>query len=198
MKNKIVCLFAAALFAVSSANAAISLVIDADANQFWFNGSATGTLGTDEMNGDTFSELYWKDVEGTTSGYEVYAPGLSSAFTLTSSANPQDSYIYVYKESSYGLTFSMMWDSELSDGSVTITADNTVKFDYSTTFESWWDSTYESIFEGYVGSTLTLSNGNDFGNIAVVSSSAVPEPATYAGLAGLGALGLVLLRRRRK
>jgi hypothetical protein len=41
-------------------------------------------------------------------------------------------------------------------------------------------------------------NGNGtLGTWQVVGAAAIPEPSTYAALAGLAALGLVILRRRR-
>jgi hypothetical protein len=45
------------------------------------------------------------------------------------------------------------------------------------------------------------NNGNGFGGdeslISGTISSAIPEPSTYAALAGLAALGWVMLRKRR-
>lgn len=46
---------------------------------------------------------------------------------------------------------------------------------------------------GIQGGTSTI----DFDNFSVTSLAAVPEPATYALLGGLAALGLVVARRRR-
>jgi hypothetical protein len=47
-----------------------------------------------------------------------------------------------------------------------------------------------------VGFEGTGGNGS-IGVFGVTSTSAIPEPSTYAALAGVGALGLALLRRRR-
>lgn len=51
-------------------------------------------------------------------------------------------------------------------------------------------------FEASVsGNSLTLTDS--FGPSVLTSVSAIPEPSTYAALAGLGALGLAFWRRRR-
>lgn len=51
-------------------------------------------------------------------------------------------------------------------------------------------------FEASVsGNTLTLTDS--FGPSTLTSVSAIPEPSTYAALAGLGALGLAVWRRRQ-
>ena len=47
-----------------------------------------------------------------------------------------------------------------------------------------------------VGFEGTGGNGS-IGVFEVTSTSAIPEPSTYAALAGLGVLGLALSRRRR-
>jgi hypothetical protein len=46
----------------------------------------------------------------------------------------------------------------------------------------------------------TNGNGSDWAidNISVTGFSAIPEPTTFASLAGLGAIGMVALRRRRR
>jgi hypothetical protein len=69
----------------------------------------------------------------------------------------------------------------------------------------------EAIFDlsGYPGFTSLFPALNATGNVGiwnangtlgtwqVVGAAAIPEPSTYAALAGLGALGLAMLRRRR-
>ena len=47
------------------------------------------------------------------------------------------------------------------------------------------------------GSTLTGFDGGNF-YLTSVNSTAIPEPSTYAALAGLGALGLAFWRRRQR
>jgi len=49
-----------------------------------------------------------------------------------------------------------------------------------------------------LGSLVTITNGGGFGGNGVsFTLSAVPEPSTFAALAGLCALGAVMVRRRR-
>ncbi len=49
-----------------------------------------------------------------------------------------------------------------------------------------WNSTYSAELVTFTTTALAIS-----------AAAAVPEPSTYAALAGLAAFGLVLLRRRR-
>lgn len=70
--------------------------------------------------------------------------------------------------------------------------------------------TYNGAFDGSAVDSLRISGGIPSGvagssavlnlrldNVSSLATSAIPEPSTYAALAGLGALGLVLYRRRR-
>jgi hypothetical protein len=116
------------------------------------------------------------------------------------------------------LTGSFLTSTFASMGSVSI-SDQTVEFkpfavlvyessDTTTmagiTFRVWTDPTWivpqvgdenggGGLYDfGASGNFPTLSDAADY------TGAVVPEPATYAALLGLGALGLTLLRRRRK
>jgi len=69
---------------------------------------------------------------------------------------------------------------------------------------------YTGAFDGSIVDSLRISGGIPSGvpgatavlnlqldEVSSVATSAIPEPSTYAALAGLGAFGLVLYRRRR-
>ncbi len=65
---------------------------------------------------------------------------------------------------------------------------------------SYGDSTTGDLFisaNGIVGATV-LGEVQDNYFIGLTTSSAVPEPATWAAIAGVGALGLALVRRRHQ
>lgn len=73
----------------------------------------------------------------------------------------------------------------------------------STLTDSNGDIGPSSIFSGALfsvsGNTLTITDadGPSTGSSTMSRVSAIPEPSTYAALAGLGALGLAFWRRRR-
>lgn len=62
----------------------------------------------------------------------------------------------------------------------------------NTTFASGNDFTFANLASGLTG-TFVLSNTD-----LTFTTSAIPEPSTYAALAGLGVLGLAVYRRRQK
>jgi autotransporter-associated beta strand protein len=62
----------------------------------------------------------------------------------------------------------------------------------NTTFASGNDFTFANLASGVAG-TFSLSS-----TALTFSTTAIPEPATYAALAGLGILGMAVYRRRRE
>lgn len=48
-----------------------------------------------------------------------------------------------------------------------------------------------------ISTTTGVGYGNAIDELEVYATAAIPEPSTYAALAGLGALGLVIWRRRK-
>lgn len=74
-------------------------------------------------------------------------------------------------------------------------------FDSTTGYFASYFGTYTSGFDSNDGLALFVLDGSPLNftltELSIGAASAVPEPSTYAGLAGLAALGFVVLRRRR-
>lgn len=75
----------------------------------------------------------------------------------------------------------------------------------SVTSSAWWQSNLnvDPTQYDYVVFALNFNGGatpalTGMDNFKVEGTQPIPEPATYAGLAGVAALGLAILRRRRK
>ena len=78
------------------------------------------------------------------------------------------------------------------------TITNTVPKDYSVDLTSFSGITTTQYFRFYL-QTPTVSQALTFDDIIVNgTATAIPEPSTYACLVGAAALGLVVLRRRRR
>jgi hypothetical protein len=62
------------------------------------------------------------------------------------------------------------------------------------------NSSGEGGFSYFAFGTTGSQGGHDWliDNISVTGISAIPEPSTFASFAGLGALGMIALRRRRR
>ncbi len=176
------------LLVSQSSQAAITLYID-DANErFWFDGSDTGspfflTKG-----------LTWNEQTPTGDWEEGVGLGISGAFDVVGNT-PSSFEINLERYSVTGNVLNIIvWFEDI--GACTITADSSFIFNYSD-FGADWSQDLRSGFVGYIGSSLPLVTGSGFHNISV-ANGAVPEPSTYASIAGLGALGLALLRRRNR
>lgn len=148
----------------------------AASGSFLSAGASSGTVGTLTFG----STLDISGLAGGTGGllFDLAGTGASDKITLTSGA--------------------------LSIGSGVLNLD-----DFSfTTLGGYGVGTYTLLststsIVGTLGSNLTGTVGglngelSISGNDLVLTVSAIPEPATYAALAGLGVLGLAVLRRRR-
>jgi hypothetical protein len=181
------CFAALVLACPLAAEAGISMVIDTVNNQFWFTGSDTGIL--EEYMADVAN--YWN--YGTQTGTYSTAT-ITDAFTIGGSTALSYSCIDVNDAGGVSLACVASYDTSTTD-EVTLVADSTKIYSYGGNFDTNWSATSELNFEALIGTSI-LSDIASFDSITVVAA-AVPEPAYFAGLAGLGALGAVFLRRRR-
>lgn len=104
-------------------------------------------------------------------------------------------YVLSFDAARIGATSYISFDLSLTDGS-----DAAIDGNYSLTegVGVWTNFTYEFTAANTADYTLSfLRTGNRFGidNVSL-ATSAVPEPAVVAALAGLAALGFAALRRR--
>ena len=68
---------------------------------------------------------------------------------------------------------------------------------HANTDQSTYDNGWAEL-ESQIGTTLTINCGTCTENIEIVDANAVPEPSTYAGFAGVFALGAAFASRRTK
>jgi hypothetical protein len=110
-------------------------------------------------------------------------------------------YSSIFSTSSSGGTdIDVSFTFTASSGSVTLTGlGPTFFFNYTSADVNnrFVDATGISLIES--ATSIPLYNGSAF-DISVVhdSVSAIPEPSTYAAFAGLAALGLAMVRKRRR
>lgn len=91
----------------------------------------------------------------------------------------------------YNVTYSVTLTSGTSISSSFIIMEGaTQRFNVSGTDSSGIISTFDTAAIRVAGGTGTFDN-------ILVTTSSIPEPSTYAALAGLGVLGMAALRRRR-
>lgn len=141
-----------------------------------------------------------QDLDGgvatTTSNLTDGANSITSTSIFDRLASWNDSNPYLYPDLGTGSDLTL-WNDP---GSTAMT--------FFTTSSAFYG---EAVFDlsGYSGFTNLFPALNATGNVGiwngngtlgtwqVVGAAAIPEPSTYAALAGLGALGLAVLRRRR-
>lgn len=165
----------ALLVGFSSAQAQLVLNIDSSTETFWFSGSDTGTP---TPGGAESPQVFWRlgSLTGT-SGVVTAAAGVDTA-------NNVGVQVYDNGDSNYGYNIQMTFPT---DSEQTISG-NSVSFSYASQ-----TAAFKTGLNALAGSSIPRFTGSGFSAIQV---SAVPEPSSFAALAGLFALGTVALRRR--
>lgn len=180
VKNTLLAVSLAAVFSVSSARAAIIFTLDTVAKTFDVSGTIVGTPTTSPTlmlfsNSSSGSFIAFDSVD--------LISYISSAPNNTTGANIQ---VYQHSVSSEVRVVFGWPPSSLPEQ--TLTANGT-EISYAS-----FDPGVMGVFEALASANtiLPVSSGtsSDF-----VQLAAVPEPSSYAVLAGLGALWLVALRR---
>ena len=153
-----------------------------------FIGFGSGTPDSG-FYGEPLQSLYFRNAP------DNFAGGLLQPSINSSSGHVAELTILGYPSSGthraqltkVGDTITFSLDAHSTGG--TFTADYTSSFSQSTNL-SFLNSTNSRLFVGSEGSGVTFDS-------FVVTTSAIPEPGTYAAFAGLAALGLAAYRRRR-
>lgn len=171
--------------------------------------SGTGTLGgSGTIGGATTIQSGGTLAPGNSPGLLTFGgdltlnSGSTSAFQIdgTDRGTTYDA-VNVAGTTTFGGTLALDFSTTIADGNVLNlfggTGTKTGDFDYITATGSYSGSFTDN--NGYwtlVSGGQTLAFSTATGNLAF-GVSAVPEPSTYAALAGLAALGLAFIRRRR-
>ncbi len=161
-----------------------------------FNMAAVGISSNDNgfYGSGTLFELTTRQV-GSNNTFLRLRVGDSSAGQLSSSATS------LTADTWYTLTFTIEGTADNSfnvTGSLaTQAAPSTSILSIASTSVSRTLSLSDNVFLGLAGTANTADNGGAFA-LDNLSATAIPEPSSFAALAGLGALGLVGLRRRRR
>jgi biopolymer transport protein ExbB len=165
----------------------------------YFAKSADGLSAPYLQNGNSSAGWYfYPSTSGIQYGIKLSTAGDSNWSVLTSVASPTMDTAWHY--------YAMTWEQ---NGALSIYRDGTF-LGSSGTYGSWAGSNnygvwldYDSYWTTYGGAGVV--DDIRFSNVArsageiqtAYNLAAIPEPSTYAMLAGLGALGLAAWRRRR-
>lgn len=169
--------FLALLAPVASLRAEITMHIDTTGDTLWFSGSDTGTL-------QPFIIGQYTSWTIGANGYPDDQLNLSSAFTASTTAGE----IGQFHAFPAGLEIDLITLAGASN--CTFTANPAQIFSYSTLVQP-----QKNYLESLVGQSLANAYpGSGFGSMQV----AIPEPSTYALIAGVGVFGVAAFRRWRK
>lgn len=160
-------------------------------------GVAGGTTGfTSTASGFTHTFI--------TAATNDYLASSNASGTLTfSNLDPAKTYTFeVFASRSGGVSDKRAATYTLSNGGLTSNLAFNLEANNNVSLTSFGASFAPSAL-GVISLTITKQAGNNtagffYIDALAVSASAIPEPSSYAGVAGVGALGLGLLRRRRK
>ncbi|MBI2812785.1 MAG: PEP-CTERM sorting domain-containing protein [Opitutae bacterium] len=183
--KKTSCLILAALvsllFAASPARAQLVLNLDVTAKKLWFTGTDTITVN----NAGSFGNIYW-NAGGALTAAPAFSLGtlISSTLTYDGTVTPR---IWISGGGNSGIDIALGFSA--TTGTTTLVGQGPTFFvDYSPAGPPF------TFLESVSSFTLLLGTGGQ--NISVVHS-AIPEPSTYAMFAGVAALGLAIVRRRK-
>jgi hypothetical protein len=183
-----------ALAGFSSGAKAGSFNLYDDTFSILINGTAaTGSL---EATWGTFSAGVFTPLAGIASGYaDLAGPELSAGFSgpdntvFAANVSPALAILSAADGTAYSASIPqiVLTDSSWVVSTFTLTGPD-LTFEFSA-------GTVANQVNGVASSFTFGATGNDV--ITIGSSTIIPEPSTYAALAGVAVLGLAALRRRR-
>ncbi|MGZ0656353.1 PEP-CTERM sorting domain-containing protein [Coraliomargarita sp. W4R72] len=152
----------------------------------------SGIWGGIAFNVQNSTDFYQFRLKSDTTAYQIIkvsgdgGTGARSTAALLSTSNASTTFA-VGTDYRLSVTSTVSGTSNIMSFSITEVGGSTI-FNATTTVT---DST-----DAYLGGYGGLSNGNDGGTYVYDNFSAIPEPSTYALLAGSLALAVVTIRRR--